>query len=162
MPYITSNQLSNTIDLPVALASTELRMGDWIVLSVVKIATPMRLTYRMANIQLSASTVDPANITAGNKIYGNLGLCYLALRKNYTSGSPGVAGGLDALVANYLGDVNRDLTTSVIIADPGSYSWIIANNMQPSTDTSPVIPLATSIDFRVSVTGSVRLEMSAL
>lgn len=161
MAYLTENQLTNTMDMPIALPATDLRMGDWVVISSVRIVAPMKLTFKLANIQLSASTVDTALITAGNKIYGNLGLVYLTLRKDYLSGSPGVAGGLDALVANDLGITQRDTAIRVEITADGVYSWIIANNMQPSTDAVPLIPISTSIDFRVAVTGSVRLELDA-
>ena len=161
MAYLTENQLTNTMDMPIAVPSTDLRMGDWVVVSSIKVVAPMKLSYKLANIQLSASTVDPALITASNKIYGNLGLVYLTLRKDYLSGSPGVAGGLDALVANALGITQRNTTVTVQITTAGVYSWIIANNMQPSTDTVPLIPVSSSIDFRVAVTGSVRLELDA-
>jgi hypothetical protein len=33
--------------------------------------------------------------------------------------------------------------------------------MQPSTDTAPLIPTSTSIDFRLAVTGTVRLDLDA-
>ena len=136
-------------------------MGDWVVISAIKIVTPMKLTYRMANLQLSAMTVGPTLITAGNKIYGNLGLAYLTLRKDYASGSPGAAGGLSVLVSDGLGITSRDTSSSVIITSPGVYSWIIVNNMQPSTDTVPLIPVSTSIDFRLAVTGTVRIELDS-
>lgn len=161
MAYLTENQLTNTMDIPIALPATDLRMGDWVVIASVRIVAPMTLTYKLANIQMSASTVDTALITAGNKIYGNLGLAYLTLRKDYLSGSPGVAGGLDALVSNGLGITQRDTSVRVEITSDGVYSWIIANNMQPSTDTVPLIPISSSIDFRLAVTGSVRLELDA-
>ena len=149
------------MDIPIALPSTDLRMGDWVVIAAVKIVVPMKLTYKLANLLLSAMTVDPTLITAGNKIYGNLGLTYLALRKDYTSGSPGDAGGLDVLVSNGLGITSRSVVNSVVITSPGVYSWIIASNMQPSTDTVPLIPVSTSIDFRLAVTGTVRLELDS-
>lgn len=161
MAYITENQLSNMMDVPVALPATDLRMGDWVVVSTVKVVAPMRLTYRMANLNVMLATVDTALVTNGNKIYGNLGLAYLALRLNYSTGSPGAAGGLDVLVANVLGITSRDASTSVVVTVPGIYSWIVANNMQPSTDTVPLIPTSTSIDFRLAVTGTVRLDLDA-
>ena len=161
MAYLTENQLSNVMDIPISLSSTDLRMGDWVVVAATKIVSPMRLTYKLCNLTVSASTVDPADITNGNKIFGNLGLVYLALRKDYISGSPGEAGGYDVLVATDLGIYSRDTTLGVIITTPGVYSWIIANNCQASTDATPVIPTSTSIDFRVSVTGTARLELDS-
>lgn len=159
MGYLTEAQLSNMMDMPIALSSTDLRMGDWVVVASIKIVVPMRLTYTLANLELSACTVNPDSITNGNKVFGNLGFAYLTLRKDYTSGTPGAAGGLDVLVASTLGIFSRDVTNSVIATTAGTYSWIICNNLQPSTDTSPLIAVSTSIDFRVSVTGTVRLEL---
>lgn len=159
MAYLTEQKLSNVLDVPISLPATDLRQGDWVVVATTKVVLPMRLTYRVANLQVLTSSVDTASITNGNKIYGNLGLVYLAMRLNYGSGSPGAAGGLDALVANGLGVYSRDVTTSVEVIAPGVYSWIVANNMQPSTDTVPAISTSTLIDFRVAVMGSVRLEL---
>lgn len=159
MAYLTESTINNIIDHPIALSSTDLRMGDWVVVSVLRVVTPMRLTYRMCNISISASSVDTSLISSGNKLYGNNGLAFLTLRRNYISGNPGEAGGLDSLVAYGLGVYSRDITQPIIVTTPGIYSWIIANNMQPSTDASPVIPTSTSIDFRLSVTGSARLEL---
>lgn len=159
MAYLTENTVNNMIDIPITLSSTDLRMGDWVVVSVVRIITPMRLTYRMCNISISASSVDTSLITSGNKLFGNNGLAFLTLRRNYISGNPGEAGGLDSLVAYGLGVYSRDFTQPVVVVTPGVYSWMIANNMQPSSDASPVIPTSTSIDFRLSVTGTARLEL---
>lgn len=161
MGYLTENKLSGTLDLPIALPATSLGMGDWVVVASVKVVAPMRITYKLASLNIQQSTVDTSLITNGNKIFGNLGLVYLAMRLNYTSGSPGAAGGLDVLVGSGLGTVSRDLSTVVVAVQPGVYSWIIANNMQPSTDTAPLIPASTSIDFRASATGSVRMELDA-
>jgi len=159
MAYLTENMLSNVVDIPIALSSTDLRMGDWIVLASTRIESPMRLTYKIASLTLSAATVNPDDITNGNKIYGNLGFVYVAMRLNYTSGDPGEAGGLDSLVATSLGTFSRNYSNIVTITEPGVYSWIIASNMQPSTDATPVIPVSTSIDFRATVNGVARIEL---
>lgn len=160
MAYLTENIISNVMDMPIALSSTDLRQGDWVVVSVIRVVAPMRLSYRLASVAITASTVDTTLITNGNKIFGNNGLAYLTLRRNYVgTGNPGDAGGLDSLVAYGLGVYSRDITQPVILVQAGIYSWIIANNMQPSTDTSPTIPTSTSIDFRLMVTGSARLEL---
>jgi len=161
MAYLTENMLSNVVDLPIALPATDLRMGDWVVVSAIKITAPMRLTYKLAVLQLFASSVDTGLITNGNKIYGNLGLAYLTLRRNYSSGNAGAAGGLDVLTAPSIGLFSRPLNNIVVSVTPGVYSWIVANNMQPSTDATPLIPPSTSIDFRLAVTGSARLELDS-
>ena len=54
--------------------------------------------------------------------------------------------------------VERD-TTETVYSTPGNYSWIIANNMQPSSSSD--VPTSTEINFRLSVTGQVRLELDS-
>ena len=161
MAYITELQLSNTLDIPIALPATDLGMGSWVTVAAVKITEPMRLTYRFATLSILSSTVDTTLIRDANKVYGNLGFVYVAMRLDYSGGPPGAAGGLDALVGNALGQFNRDITGSIVVSTPGVYSWIITNNMQPSVDDTPTIPTTTSINFRVSLSGSVRLELDS-
>lgn len=158
MGYLTEAKLVNIIDNPIALPATEVKQGDWLVLATIKIASPMILRYRFLNLQLLASTVDMADISAVNKILGNLGYAYVALRRDYSSGNPGAAGALEVLSISELGLAQRD-TTETIFSTPGNYSWIIANNMQPSSDSD--IPTSTEINFRLSVNGQVRLELDS-
>lgn len=157
MPYLTEAKLLTTIDLPIALPATLLIQGDWLVVATVKIIAPMRLTFRWLNLNMLAASVGVEDIDTTNRIYGNLGLAYMVLRKNYISGSPGAAGALDTLIIENLGVVARDFTQSVVLDSAGNYSWLLANNMQPSVN-SPISP-AQSIDFRLSVTGQARLLM---
>lgn len=156
MAYITTTQLTNIIDVPIQLPSTELKMGDWLIVGTVKIATPQRLRYRFLNLQLHSSNVDIANISATNKILGNLGYAYVALRRDYSAGNPGSAGGLEVLNISEIGLVERS-TVETIYTTPGRYSWIVANNMQPSSTSA--IPTSTEINFRLSLTGQVRFEL---
>jgi hypothetical protein len=157
MAYLTEAKLLTTVDLPVALPTTLLVQGDWLVVATIKIIAPMRLTYRWLNLQLHSASVDTTDINATNRIYGNLGFAYVALRKNYISGSPGEAGALDTLIIESVGVVARDVTNTVTMDTAGNYSWILANNMQPSTDS--LVSASSSIDFRLSVTGQARLLM---
>jgi hypothetical protein len=116
----------------------------------------MRLLYRFLNLQLHTSSVDIADISAVNKVSGNLGYAYVALRRDYSAGNPGAAGAIEVLNISQIGLVERN-NVETVFATPGRYSWIIANNMQPSS--SSVIPTSTDINFRLSVTGQVRLEL---
>ena len=84
----------------------------------------------------------------------------MSLWLNYSSGnSPGDAGALDVLIANALGSSQRDLSNVVVLTQPGVYSWIIANNCQPSSDPSATLNPSVSIDYTVTVTGQVRLDL---
>ena len=160
MGYLTESQLDNVIEMPIALSSTALKMGDWLIIGSVKIQQPMRLTVRMLNLQVLTSTANVVALDATNLVYGNLGIVYVVLRKDYLSGNPGAGSGVDSLAATGLGFFFRDITAPVMVTDPGVYSWIIANNCQPSSARSPGIPTGTDIDFEVAVTGSARLELN--
>lgn len=157
MGYLTESKLASVLDMPVTLPATDLQMGDWLILSTIKVIEPQQLTYRWLDLQILSATVDVDDITANNLIFGNLGLVYVALRRNYASGSPGETGALDVLTISDVELISRDFTDILTFVTPGNYSWIIANNCQPSS--SSTISTSTSIDFRVSVTGQARLDL---
>jgi len=159
MSYLTETKLESIIDLPVALPSTEMVMGDWLVFASIKLFQPHRLRYRMLNLQLHSSNVDIADISSPNLIYANLGLAYVVLRLDYTSGDPGLGGALDTLIVSEAGIVSRDITSELILTTPGLYSWVIANNCQ--SDSTSTIPASDSINLRLSVTGQIRMELDA-
>jgi len=161
MAYLTEAQLSSVLDMPVALAATELKMGDWLLLSTVQIVQPMTLTVTYLNIQMLSASVNLAQITNNNLVYGNLGLVYVALRLNYASGgSPGLPGAIETLVATGMGITARDYTVPLVITTPGVYSWLVANNTQ--IDPNSTIPASTSIDFKLSVTGQARIDLGGV
>ena len=157
MGYLTEAKLANIIDVPVAMPATEIRQGDWLMVASLKLITPMRLSFRFLNIQLHTATVEIADIASGNLIYGNLGFVYLVLRRDYLSGSPGSSGALDTLALTQAGITARDTADELIFSTPGTYSWILANNCKANSATA--IPTYQSIDFSVSVTGQVRIEL---
>lgn len=160
MAYLTESRLDSVMDVPIALPSTNLQQGDWLVISSVQILEPMTLTYRLLNLDILSSPIDPADIVSDNLIFGNLGIVYVALWLNYTQGtSPGSAGAIDVVTASGLGTFPRDVTNTVVLTQPGVYSWIIANNCQPSDDASAIIDPSISIDFTLAVTGQARLDL---
>jgi hypothetical protein len=159
MGYLTESKLANIIDVPIALPATEIKQGDWLVVASVKITSPQRLRFRFLNLDFLSSSVTIADIASSNKIFGNLGLAYMALRRDYQSGSPGEAGALEVLTVSALGLAERS-TTETVYATAGVYSWMIANNMQP--DDGSTIPTSTEINFRLAATGQVRLEMDSV
>lgn len=157
MGYLTENKLNGTLDIPVSLPVTELRMGDWVVIATIKLVTPMKLRFQYLNINLVASSVTIADISSLNRIWGNLDLCYVALRRDYVTGNPGESGALDTVRVSALGVTTRS-TAAIEFTEPGTYSWIVANNMQPADDVA--IPATSSIDFRLSVAGQARIYLS--
>lgn len=157
MGYLTDSKLRDVVDLPIALPDTALKQGDWLVVSTVKLVAPQRLSMRSLTLQLIESSVDTGLVTTGNKVVPNLGLVYAVLRKDYSAGVPGGTGALDYMFVEGVGIAVRS-TVPVVLAAPGNYSLIIANNMQASTASN--VPTSSTIDFKVLVTGQFRLELS--
>lgn len=156
MAYLTDSKLNNVFDLPISLPATEIKMGDWMIVSSVKIVQPLKLTYRWCSLQLISASVSLGDITSANRVYGNLGNLYLALRKDYVSGAPGAAGAIEVLSTQAIGITTRSVEIVRTITEPGTYSWIIANNCK--ADSASTIDASVSIDFVAQVTGQVRLE----
>lgn len=157
MAYLTERKLSNTLDVPVNLPTTEVKMGDWLVIGTVQIAAPTRLTYRMANLNFVSSTVALANILPANLIVPNFGLCYIGLFFNYGSGDPSLLAALDVLQANSFGVTVR--SAPPIVTDiAGTYSWVMVNNVQFSSQNA-LLSQSESADFTLSCVGQARLEI---
>ncbi len=131
----------------------------------------MQLSFKHLTLVLHSASVDISNIVASNKIFGNLQLVYVALRRDYVSGSPGAAGALDVVklgdytvenCAQPTGLLPMSVSRSgaeIVAVTPGNYSWIVVNNCTSSNEDDVIIPSSTPINFRVSVTGQARLEL---
>lgn len=156
MSFLTENKLKNTVDLPIALPATTIKQGDWVVVSTVKVNAGQRLSLRALTLQLMESSVAVGSISSTNRVVSNLALAYVVLRQNYVSGTPGASGALDSLAISAIDVVSRS-TVPLLITTAGYYSLIAANNMQAST--SSAISTGTSIDFKLAVTGNLRLEL---
>ena len=157
MALMTETKLRETLDLPVALPTTEILMGDWIVVANIKLVSPMRLTYRYSNLHLLSSTVDTALIGSSNRVNPSLGIAFLGLYFNYVSGHPGSVSSLDTLTLSSLGVVYRSTSSPLYFVEPGIYSVIVANNCKASSSSS--ISSSTSIDLKLCATGMIRLEL---
>ena len=157
--YLTTSKLSNIVDVPVAMPSTEIQQGDWVIAASIKVVSPMKLTYKFLNLSLVASSVGISQISNSNKISSSLGLAYVVLRRDYVSGNPGAAGALDSLIITSETTVARSTATTLSLTTAGVYSWIVVNNMQPSASSS--ISTSTDINFQLSVTGQVRVELDS-
>lgn len=172
MSLLTENKVSKTLDIPVNLPATELKMGDWLVVASVKIKDPMKLTFWYTVVQMLSSTVDTTGIIDAHKISPSLDLAFLGLYRDYTSGHPSATPALDVIriretistvgdcvpITDSLGQFITVRSTPVLtFTTPGVYSFILANNMQPASTST--IPTTTSIDFQLCVTGQIRLEL---
>jgi hypothetical protein len=157
MAYLTERKLSSTLDVPINLPTTEIKMGDWIVVATVKITAPTRLTYRMLNLNFVSSSVALSNLTSDNRIVPNFGLCYVGLFFNYVSGDPSQIPALDVVKADNFGLVERTATPIVTVTE-GTYSWLAVNNIQIS-DANILLGAGDSADFTLGVVGQARLEL---
>ena len=170
---MTENTLSNTLDIPVNLPATEVQMGDWLVVATIKLVAPMQLTYRFMTLQMLSSSVATQDISDVNKIVPALDLAFIGLYRDYSSGHPSQSPALDIVrirenlssldcipITDSLGQFITARSSPVLtFTTPGVYSFIVANNMQPSSQS--VIPTTTSIDFQLSATGQIRLELNS-
>jgi hypothetical protein len=156
MGYLLESKLSSVVDIPVALPATEIKQDDWLLVGSTKIVAPMVLTVRYLSLQVLSCSVEISRISSVNRVYGNLGLVFLALRRDYVSGNPGAAGAIESLIATDLGIFNRDISVPLVLSTPGVYSWLLVNNMKP--DSASSVATTTSIDFRVCLTGQARLD----
>lgn len=172
MAFLTESKVSKTLDIPVNLPATELKQGDWLVVASIKIKEPMKLSFWYLTFQMLSSSVDTRDIDETNKISPALDLAFLGLYRDYTSGHPSDTPALDVVriretisvsgdcipVTDTLGQFITVRSSPVLeFTTPGVYSFIVANNMQPSS--ASVIPTTTSIDFQLCATGQIRLEL---
>jgi len=157
MPYLTERKYSSTLDCPVNLPATEIKMGDWLVIATFSLVTPMKLTYRMLHLNFISSTFDISKLTAVNKINPGYGLCYVGLFLNYSSGDPASQTIADKVTATATGIVTRSGTPLVTVT-PGSYSWVAVNNIQYNSNNA-LLSATDSADFKLSVVGQFRVEL---
>ena len=176
---ITEQTYATTLDLPINLPSTQLKQGDWLTVASVVISAPMQLVYTALTLQMTGTTINSVlDVAQSNKINPSLDLAFLGVFLNFDDTThPANQTALDVLIIRdaqmlALDCVPVTATQGQLISTrtaapltfetPGVYSWVIANNMKPSTDANPAIPVSTSIDFNLCATGTVRLQLAPL
>jgi len=157
MSYLTERKLANTMDTPVNLPTTQLKMGDWLVIATLRLTAPMRITYRFMNFNFLISSFDLTKIQSVNLVVPTFGFCYVGLYANYVSGDPSGLTALDIVQANQLGLVTRT-GNPVVMTDNGTYSWVAVNNVQFSSQNALLGP-NDSADFTLAATGQARVEL---
>jgi hypothetical protein len=157
MAFLTERKLDNTLDLPINLPATEIKMGDWVVIATIRLSAPSRLTFRMLHLNFISSTFGLDKIRAQNRINANGSFCYTGLYFNYSSGDPGSLSALDIVKTNTLGLTTRT-SSAIVRTEPGTYSWIAVNNIQWS-DQNALLTIQDSADFRMCITGQCRMEL---
>jgi hypothetical protein len=161
MGYLTDKKLNSIVDLPVTLPMTELQEGDWLVLATVRLTAPMRLTQKFLQVHISEATATVQNIISEHKKKDSLELVYIGVYKDYVGNDPTDLPTVDIVKVSDLGVTDRP-TTPLIILQPGVYSWVLANNCKPYTPVSssdPPTVITDPINFKVGVTGQIRIEM---
>lgn len=176
MSLITDNTLAQTIDLPVALAATEVKQGDWLTIASFVITAPMRLRYKFMTFQmLGASITNLSDIGNANKINDSQDLATIGLYLNFDHTThPALQNAIDLVqirnaydlaatcipVSQIQGQFITVRTAPEIVATTaGVYTFVIGNNMKENSDPNGPIPQSTSIDFNLCVTGAVRIEL---
>ena len=92
MPYVTDSQLATIADLSTGLPTTELRPGDWVVVSQVFLPAGTKLSWKWVFLQMYSSTgTGPvlANLTSGTGSGGSSqGVAFAMLTDAYTGSLP--------------------------------------------------------------------------
>jgi hypothetical protein len=157
MAFLTERKLANTLDIPVNLPATEIKMGDWLVIASIRLTAPSKLTYRMLHLNFIGSSLDLSKIAAVNRLNANGGLCYVGLYANYVSGDPATATALDMVPATEFGVITRS-ANPIVLSTPATYSWIAVNNIQWNAGNAS-LSVQDSADFKLSATGQCRIEL---
>jgi len=162
MSYITEQELFRRHSLPVAIPAVEIQRGDWLVLSTIKVVAGVTFNYRLLQLQLieikqgdvtTTTPPTPCDTPTPNLINKNLGWAYVAIFKNFqSSASPATltytGTSVDIVTISTIGVAMRDTTKdSLVITDPGEYSFVLVNNCQDA-------------DIRASVDGQTTLDVA--
>ncbi len=157
MPYVTTAQLVDRLDLPIALPSSELKPNNWLVLATFKVQAPMQLTFRYLQLQISDNVLVGLTDTASKLVEPGRGLAYIGIFKNYDGSAPNSNSSLqgtsnDVVFGETSGIFSR-ITDSPLVITPGtiaeSYSFVVVNN-------------TANTNLTVSVNGQIRLDLSAV
>lgn len=149
--YLTSSFLENKGDLPIALPTTKLRRGDWLVLATLKLQPPMQLQFRDLQLSLIQAVVDPTLTSV--LVAPARGLAYVAIFKDYAQSDPATmipqGSSTDVVSISATGVSQRDPSAAPLVispAAPSTYSVLLVNN-------------TTGTDLQLSVNGQLRLDL---
>lgn len=133
--YVTDARAARIVNLPVALAQTELRAGKTLVVATVQLGLGQRLELRTLTLGLLA-VLTPGAVPA--YLNSALGLCSAGLYRGTMITSP-------LAVTQSLGNTTTvNPFSPCVVATPGTYSVIVSNNTN-------------NTDLSVSVTGTIKL-----
>jgi hypothetical protein len=148
MSYITHRQLSDKIDLPVALPITELKRANWLIIATMQLSPPMKLSYKWLNLQLVSTSYSDQNIAI---IDPSRGLCYVGIYKNFNGGEVFLPVGTneDVIFTTAVGTVskNPDTELELTVTEPTTFSFVAVNN-------------TSNAELRLVVNGQARLDIS--
>ena len=161
MAYITEAQLEKRFSLPVSLPLTQIKQGDWLVLSSIKLTTGMAFDYKVLQLQLVDFTMTP-NPTPGSDPCAAVtptlknqafGYAYVAIFKNFVPNTDPstltyTGTSVDVVNISTVGIVTRDITkASLVVDEVAEFSFLLVNNCQDA-------------DLRLAVNGQVILTIA--
>lgn len=166
MALLTEAHLSKRHSVPVSLALTLLKKGDWIVLNTVKLSATMTFSFRFLQLQCtdiavegaSSGTVTPGGTCDCNDpdpvlINPSNGLAYVAIYRNYTVNTDpvsltAVGTSVDLVSVTEAASIaSRDLTKpELILQETANFTFLLVNN-------------TSNADLRLSVNGEVTISL---
>lgn len=166
MALLTEALLAKRHSVPVALALTLIRKGDWIILNTIKLSATMTFTFRFLQLQCTDILVEGSTtgtVTPGGAcdctqpapalINPSNGLAYVAIYRNYTVNTDPVsltpAGTSVDLVSVTDADsiASRDLTKpELVISETANFTFLLVNN-------------TSNADLRLLVNGEVTIGL---
>jgi len=166
MPLLTEAHLSNQHSVPVALALTLLKKGDWIVLNTIKLASTMTFSFRFLQLQCADITVEGSStgtVTEGGECDCNApdpilinpsnGLAYVAIYRNYSVNTDpvnltAVGTSVDLISVTEAASIaSRDLTKpELLLQETANFTFLLVNN-------------TSNADLRLAVNGEVTISL---
>jgi hypothetical protein len=166
MALLTEALIAKRHSVPVALALTLLKKGDWIVLNTVKLSATMTFTFRFLQLQCTDLTVEGSTtgtVTEGGQcdcsepepelINPSNGLAYVAIYRNYAINTDpvsltAVGTSVDLVSVTEAASIaSRDLTKpELVINETANFTFLLVNN-------------TSNADLRLSVNGEVTISL---
>jgi hypothetical protein len=153
MGYITDSQLLNKADLPVSSPVIDIKAGEWVVLTVIKLVPPMSLTYRFCQIEVYSVDWDSGSTPSYVDGSGR-GWAYVGLFKNYAGSVSSSTNLIDTTKVVPTGSsdpfdlpaIGSRTVTSVVSAGQYAISNVSGSTLTASaTDISGSYPVTTDV-----------------
>jgi hypothetical protein len=160
--FVTESYLERRHAVPIALALTMIKQGDWLLIAALRLTSTTTLTYNFLQLQMVDTVLQQATAVAGSDpcadvppvlINPTLGVAYVAIFKSFNinidpSTLSHMGTNVDVVSISEPGISLRDTTQPpLVIAEAGDYSFVLVNN-------------TTNYDLRLAVTGQVIMTLA--